>query len=74
MPTGPGKYDGEATAIRMATHARGVALIVFDGDRGSGFSVQCPPQLTQELPAMLRTMADDMELDIIGIFGPKEPT
>jgi hypothetical protein len=37
---GPGKYDPEATAARLATKAEGVLLVVFSGAHGNGFAAQ----------------------------------
>jgi hypothetical protein len=37
------------------------SLIVFDGNRGSGFAVQAEAGLILPLPALLRTIADDIE-------------
>ncbi len=62
MPTGPGKYDDACTAARLATDAAGVVLIVLGGKQGSGFSVQVEGEdLTWALPALLRSVADQIE-------------
>lgn len=61
MALGPGKYDKEATAVRESTQARGVIVIVIDGVLGSGFSAQTVGSLAIELPAMLRSIADQIE-------------
>jgi hypothetical protein len=59
---GPGKYDEAATAARLATKATGgVVLLVFDGDHGSGFSVQLSPELLLTLPTLLRDAATRIE-------------
>jgi hypothetical protein len=58
---GPGKYDPETTRIRRDTHAAGVLLVVFDGDRGNGFSAQLPLDLTLRIPEILRDIADQIE-------------
>lgn len=63
MPIGPGKYDAECTRARSDTKARGVVLIVLDGDRGDGFSCQAPSLATLGLPALLRELADKIEAD-----------
>jgi hypothetical protein len=60
---GPGKYDDAATVARLSTDADGVALIVFGGSAGSGFSVQGPLAFLLDLPTVLRTMADQIERD-----------
>jgi hypothetical protein len=59
---GPGKYDDACTAARIATQARAAVLIVTDGNRGSGFSVQAhDPAFVLALPMLLRRVADDIE-------------
>lgn len=60
---GPGKYDAEATAARKSAEAKGVVLIVAQGNRGSGFSVQAPLDLILGLPGVLRDLADQIEAD-----------
>ena len=61
---GPGKYDNEATAAREATGAAGVLLIVIGGERGNGFSCQATQfDIVLRLPALLRTVADQIEAD-----------
>lgn len=61
--TGPGKYDHACTAAREQTKAIGAILIVLDGAQGSGFSVQAPLEVTQQMPAFLRKLADAIEAD-----------
>ena len=64
MAIGPGKYDEETQAVRVATHAQSVMLIVIGGDRGSGFSVQSDVVTLSRLPEMLRFMADEIDKDM----------
>jgi UDP-N-acetylglucosamine:LPS N-acetylglucosamine transferase len=64
MAQGPGKYDVFATMTRNATSAEGVIVIVLGGSKGSGFSVQASPEVTQRLPEMLRMVADEIERDL----------
>ena len=64
MAVGPGKYDDEATLVRERTNARGVIVIVIDGDKGEGFACQADLLTTLTLPAMLRSIADQIETDI----------
>lgn len=61
MPLGPGKYDALATEVRDKAHAEAVLLIVFNGDKGSGFSCQTPPEMLAKLPAILRSTARQIE-------------
>ena len=63
MAIGPGEYDDEATLVRERTHAAGVILIVVGGDRGAGFAVQATPEATLDLPAVLRSIADQIDAD-----------
>jgi predicted component of type VI protein secretion system len=60
---GPGKYDQLATHVREQAQALGVVVIVLDGARGSGFSVQAPPAAIMRLPLLLRSLADSIEAD-----------
>lgn len=66
MAIGPGKYDDLATMIRARAAAQGVIVMVIGGALGSGFSVQASAEVTANLPALLRTIADDIERDISG--------
>jgi hypothetical protein len=65
MTAGPGKYDDEVTWVRERTHAAGVVLIVVGGDKGAGFAVQATPEAVFDLPAALRSTADQIEADTI---------
>ena len=61
MPVGPGKYDDLATLVREQAAAKGVALLVFEGAAGSGFSIQADAELSRRMPHILRFMADEIE-------------
>lgn len=62
MTAGPGKYDDQATAVRLATGADTVLVLVIGGDRGEGFSVQTrDPTMAREVPNILRTLAAAIE-------------
>jgi hypothetical protein len=61
--TGKGKYDDICTSVRRTTDADGVIVLVFGGIHGHGFSAQLPPGLVVPVPAMLRSMADQIEAD-----------
>jgi len=58
---GPGKYDDVTTMVRALTEAQAVVLMVIDGNQGNGFSVQAYDDIVIDLPALLRTMADEIE-------------
>ena len=64
MSHGPGKYDHECSVARALANADGVLLIVLNGDRGHGFSVQIPPTALHAIPAILRDIANQIEADI----------
>lgn len=62
MAIGPGKYDGDCTIMRQMTEADCVVLLVLNGNRGTGFSVQASHPIHLELlPALLRNLAIDIE-------------
>lgn len=63
MPFGPGKYDDEATVARESAHATAVILMVFGGDRGTGFAIQAPLEYLVKLPELLRDVAAQIEAD-----------
>lgn len=54
---GPGKYDEACSMARESTKASGVLLVVFGGEKGSGFSVQAPPEIVVAIPDILEEMA-----------------
>lgn len=57
MAVGPGKYDDLCTMVREKSKARGAIVIVFHGDKGSGFSCQADAMATLLLPELLEHMA-----------------
>jgi hypothetical protein len=61
---GPGKYDDLCTAARMAAKAEGAILIIIKGEKGGGFSCQAPLEITQQLPQILRVLAEQIEQDL----------
>lgn len=67
MAFGPGKYDDLATEVRTKAKADGVLLLIVDGTKGSGFSAQLPPLLTAKLPAILRSIADQIDASGFGV-------
>lgn len=72
MATGAGRYDEAATTAREATKARGVALIVIQGEHGSGFSVQMDVAGMVVLPDMLEDMAREIRADMNAPQGRPE--
>jgi len=63
MTIGPGKYDDICTTVRERTNAQAVALIVLDGDKGNGFSVQSSAAVLKILPDILESMARQIRSD-----------
>jgi hypothetical protein len=49
----PREYDAVCTEARLKTKARGVILVVFSADKGSGFSCQADMEITGALPEIL---------------------
>lgn len=64
MALGAGKYDEMTSVMREIARAKGIVVLVFDGNEGSGFSAQMAPELLVTLPAMLRQLADQIEADL----------
>lgn len=65
---GPGKYGDACTAARVVANAEVAIVIILNGDKGSGFSVQgalhAAPDLTVEKVAgLLETVAAEMRRD-----------
>jgi hypothetical protein len=69
MTFGPGKYDDLATMVREAAgvgskRGGGVIVIVVNGERGNGFSVQADLETSMMLPDLLVTVAKQMRKDV----------
>lgn len=58
MAIGPGKYDEACTAARIATGARGVLLIVLEGNQGNGFSCQLDAKIAARVDIIPRVLED----------------
>jgi hypothetical protein len=54
---GPGKYDDLATLVRERSDARAALVIVFEGNKGEGFSFQGDLLLLHKLPDILENIA-----------------
>ncbi len=61
MPLGKGKYDDLCTYVRETTKAHSVIVMVFGGDKGTGFSVQAHDLVVITLPKILRDTAQQIE-------------
>jgi hypothetical protein len=46
MPIGPGKYDDLCTVVRETAEAKAAIIIILDGNKGNGFSVQSTTSLS----------------------------
>lgn len=68
MAIGPGKYDDILTEARRKAGAYGAILIVFDGEKGAGFSCQITPEQSLKLPFLLRSIADQVEGHVAADF------
>lgn len=67
-PTPPeANFDSEAVALIRHLKAKGLVLLVFSAERGSGMSVQFTKDAAdtmKEVPTMLRRLANRMELNL----------
>lgn len=63
-----GKYDDVCTAVREATNGQGVVVVVINGTRGSGFSVQAVDSLFPAL--VLSGILEDVARQIRASVAP----
>ena len=61
---GPGKYDELCSLVRDRAKARGVIVLVLDGENGSGFSAQTDGPTLLAIPDMLESMAAQIRADL----------
>jgi hypothetical protein len=54
-------YEQVAEDARIECSAKGVILMVYDGDCANGIAIRMPPEKVAEIPAVLRQMADQIE-------------
>ena len=64
MAFGPGSYDDLCTHVRLQAKAEGAIVIVLNGEKGNGFSVQGDWQINAALPGILRQVAEQIEKDM----------
>lgn len=50
---GPGKYDDVCTLVREQTNAACAIVVIIEGDKGSGFSVQTTADVNGNTIALL---------------------
>ena len=62
---GPGKYDDCCTLVRKLTDAEGAIVAIFGGKDGSGFSVQMPERAQEDVPKILRNIANAIDRDLL---------
>lgn len=62
MPAGPGRYTAECARARIQAQAETAILLIINGRLGDGFEVQTTNhEMQSALPALLRSMADQIE-------------
>lgn len=61
---GPGKYDAETLELLERLQAKGVALLVYDGDRGHGVSAKGDMAFMATLPTLLESLANQIRRDL----------
>ena len=69
---GPGKYDDICTAARVLSGAEVALVVIINGDKGSGFSLQGDPRalITSGTVAdLLEQVAAEIRRDL----GPAKP-
>lgn len=64
MALGKGRYDDLCTDAREKSKGRGAILIILEGEKGFGFSVQAGIQDLLVLPNILRIVAGNIEEDL----------
>jgi hypothetical protein len=60
MGNGPGKYDSALTMAKQSVDASEGVLIILDGNKGSGFSVQASEETILKLPTILESMSSQI--------------
>jgi len=63
MTVGAGKYDRLCTIVREEAGAAGALVLVIDGEKGSGFSVQADIATQMRLPELLESIARQIRMD-----------
>lgn len=63
---GPGKYDDACTAARTMTNAEVALVIILNGDKGSGFSMQgdaAAQPTVEQVATLLEHVAAELRRD-----------
>ncbi len=63
MALGPGKYDDICTLVREKTDAEAVVVVIINGNRGAGFSVQGHQPAVVYLPDLLDMVSKSIRKD-----------
>jgi hypothetical protein len=63
MAVGAGKYDDVCTFVRVQTQAAGALVVVLDGAKGDGFSLQGDVATVLALPELLEHLARQIRAD-----------
>lgn len=73
MAFGEGKYDQDALLLQeRCAPGASVAVIVIGGPRGNGYSVlAATPNIASALPGLLRTVANQLERDLLAVLPPQ---
>lgn len=59
----PGKYHSLCEEVRDKTGADGAVVMIYSGELGNGFSMVGSPEFCCAMPAVLRSMADQLEAE-----------
>lgn len=62
---GPGKYDDETLELLTRLQAKGVFLLVHDGEHGNGVSAKGSMEFMALLPNLLDTLAAQLRIDLM---------
>ena len=62
----PGKYDDLCTGVREVAKAEGTVLIILNGEKGRGFSVQGTFEVLHQLPEVLEAVAEQIRASMNG--------
>lgn len=63
MPMGGGKYEKALAIAARRAHATSAVLIILDGKRGPGFSIQATLEQLAALPEILEEVAQQIRAD-----------
>jgi ribosomal protein S12 methylthiotransferase accessory factor YcaO len=61
---GPGKYDPEVLELMERLQAKGICVIVFDGERGHGVAAKGTHDFMHFLPGFLESLAAQVRNDL----------